>query len=122
MWSFLKPMAEQIGTFVCYEPEHFFTARPSCRVCVRIDITKDRPNEIEIVIGNESFMQKVQYIGLPDTCFHCQSSLHKIKDCPLMVSQYKEKTPLSMEKPATPTQNPSKGEEEWKTVPNCRNR
>ena len=89
MWSFLKPLAEQIGTFVCYEFEHFFSTQPSCCVCVRIDITKDRPEEIEIVIGNESFMQKVQFIGLPDTCFHYQSSLHKIRDFPLMTSGYK---------------------------------
>lgn len=66
-------------------------------------------------------MLKVQYIGLPDTCFRCQSSLHKIRDYPLMASQYKAKSPIFVEKPTASTQNPSKGEEEWKMVPNHHN-
>ena len=41
-------------------------------------------NPWKIQIGATTFTHKVLYLNLPNTCYRCQSTSHKIKDCPLL--------------------------------------
>lgn len=69
----------------------FFTTWTSKRVFVKLDLSRDRSDEIDININGEVLHQKVVCIGLPNTCFRCESSAHKICDCLLMVGRFNDK-------------------------------
>jgi hypothetical protein len=93
---------------VCVEPDKFFNAQPQWRVCVEVDLSRDLKDIVEIHIGATTFMQKVLYLNLPNTCYRCQSVKHKIKDCPLLERNH---TPILESKPSS---NPKK--DEWTIV------
>jgi len=78
LWRFLKSLGESIGQFVCFELERFFSAQSSLQVCVKVDLTCDLPKFVDINIGEEGLRQRVEFIGLPNTCYRCQSLDHKI--------------------------------------------
>ena len=73
-----------MGKVICMELDKFFNARPQCRVCVEVNLSRDLKEYGEIQIGATTFTQKVLYLNLPNTCYSFQSAIHKIKDCPLL--------------------------------------
>ena len=62
-------------------------------------------------MGNNTFIQKVLFISLLNTCYWCQFVEHKIKDC-LLFNPWK-KSP-SKESTSRPTKAPKK--DEWTNV------
>lgn len=59
---------------------------------MKVDLTKDLQEFIDVHIGELILHQRVVNINLYNTCYHCQSYAHKIWDCPLMVRRFKEQT------------------------------
>lgn len=78
------------------EPKKFYSSCPQCQVCVEVDLSKDLKESMHIQIGQIYCSQHVQYINIPDTCYLCQNSNHKIKDCSLTSQQPKPSTQPSV--------------------------
>ena len=70
-WPFIESIAKALGKVVTKEPENFFNARPQQCVCVKIDLSKDLKDAMEIQIGAQTFSQMVLYLNLPNTSYRC---------------------------------------------------
>ena len=83
-WHFIESIAQTLGKVITKDPEKFFNARPQHRVFIEVDLSKDLKDSVKIQVGTQTFSQKVLYLNLPNTCYRCQSTKHKIQDCPLV--------------------------------------
>lgn len=88
-WPFIKSISQALGKVFTKEPENFFNAHPQQCVCVKVDLSKDLRDSVEIQIEAQTFSQKVLYLNLPNTCYRCQSTEHKIRDFPLATPRVK---------------------------------
>lgn len=76
-------------------------------VCVKIELANNLKDFMSIKVDDTIIKQHVLYVNLLNTCYRCQSSIHKIEDCPLMVEKFKAKgaTPIG----PTPRLNNKRG-------------
>ncbi|KAL3686850.1 hypothetical protein R1sor_013159 [Riccia sorocarpa] len=76
----LKNIGEVIYT-TCEETECRFT---NIRGCLRLDLSEELPEAIEIVDPDtgDSYQHPIIYKSLPDACFHCHQRGHVVRTCP----------------------------------------
>lgn len=47
-WPYLKDLIYPLDNFVCFEPDKFFSSQPTQWVCVKVDLSRDIEDSIEI--------------------------------------------------------------------------
>ena len=81
----LPSIAARIGTILPPREETIgmkLTGYPSIRILV--SSIENLPTQVLLpsLTGNSTFMQKLEYIGMPGQCFYCKQQGHVLKDCP----------------------------------------
>ncbi|KAL3692883.1 hypothetical protein R1sor_006534 [Riccia sorocarpa] len=65
----------------CEETDCKFT---NIRGCLRLDLSEELPESIEIVdpiFTGEGYFHPIQYCSMPDACFHCHQRGHVVRQC-----------------------------------------
>ena len=81
----LPSIAARIGTVLPPRVEALeakMSGYPSIRILV--PSMENLPSQVLLpsITGNSTFMQKLEYVGMPGQCFYCKQKGHVLKDCP----------------------------------------
>lgn len=78
----LFSIANIIGTPLLIDESTADLSRPSlARVCVELDLLKDRPDEIFLGIGDKTIVQKIIFENCPEFCSFCCHLGHSAASC-----------------------------------------
>lgn len=86
-WHYVKQIVSSVGTPLEMDAVTRGKTRPSmAKVRVEIDLLKPQPDSVYVGLIHEnvpqtSFMQKLEYEGIPKYCKHCRKLRHMLADC-----------------------------------------
>lgn len=81
--SILTGLANKLGTFVRSDKSSLFgMEKRVAQVMVEFDLNKGLPAEVEIIWGNHTFRQRLDYFGVSFRCFKCRCTGHVVARCP----------------------------------------
>ena len=53
-------------------------------ICILVPSIENLPPHVLLpsISGSSMFMQRLEYVGMPEQCFYCRQESHVFKDCP----------------------------------------
>ncbi|XP_077219455.1 uncharacterized protein LOC143853535 isoform X2 [Tasmannia lanceolata] len=100
----LTDIASLVGRVLTIDlPTRILSRTNVARVCVEVDLLKELPHRIWIVVGGRGFWQDIHYEKLPSYCSNCHQRGHSAKICSFntkdgVTANYQEKTKKSENK------------------------
>lgn len=90
----ISDIISPIRKFIFLEPHRMYNPWPHKWVCVQFDLSRNFPLEVILSFDNgRKQCHPIRYLNILNTFFHCHSSKHMIRDCPLLVKS-RPQTPI----------------------------
>lgn len=101
--------------------QEVFSNQNSPQVYVKVDLTRDHLEFMDINISEEDLYQWVEYIGLPNTYYYFQSFDHKIHNWPLIMGRFYKNPSIPLPSSWNLTSQNKDQEDEWSPSNNHHN-
>ncbi|GLJ24226.1 hypothetical protein SUGI_0461950 [Cryptomeria japonica] len=77
----IESIVDHVGSFIMLEDNSSVALRYFTRVCAMVDISRPFHHVVRINSSQGSWLQYLNYKGLPECCFRCNQFGHKIVGC-----------------------------------------